>query len=356
MKAIRAFQVAAALLLPVAALASGTAWDLQIVPLKPGVYLLQRSEPLRQPVEGNVVVVVNEEDVVVFEGGGIPLAAENAIRLIRTITPKPVSVLVNSHWHGDHNLGNQVYRAQFPGIRIVGHPATRAAMLGPPMSYVSRFVDDLGPRIAEWTAMKEKGELSERRSILLDDLRLLLEDARRLEVTAPDLTVADALVLHRGAREIHVRYLGRGNTDGDLVLWLPQERIVATGDLVVHPIPYGFGSFPRDWIDTLGQVKALGFEILVPGHGDPQHDATYIDTLATMLGALRAQAAAAVAEGLDLGATRKRLDFSGFTPRFPADELGVKLFEAWWAQPIGRSLWLEAKGLPIEQAGADENG
>jgi glyoxylase-like metal-dependent hydrolase (beta-lactamase superfamily II) len=335
--------------------AGGTAWGLEIVPLKPDIYLLQRPEPLRQPVEGNVLVIVNERDVVVFEGGGMPVAADNAIRLIRSITRKPVSHLINSHWHGDHNLGNQVYRAQYPGITIVAHPATRDAMLGPPYQYVTEFDKNLGPTISEWTVLKQKGELSGPRTRLLDDLNLLIADSKRIQVTPADLTVADELVLHRGEREIHVRHLGKGNTEGDLIVWLPRERIVATGDLVVHPVPYGFGSFPREWIDTLARVEALDFELLVPGHGDVQRDRRYLELLRTMLAAMRVQAAAAVARGLDLEATRKALDFSAFTPQFPQDDMGKRLFEAWWTSPIGRSLWLEASGKPIVQAGSGEN-
>lgn len=356
MRHCRSWTLLAALLLAAPARAAGTAWDLEIVPLKPDVYLLHRPDALRQPVEGNVVVVVNAEDVVVFDGGGSPLAAENAIRLIRSITDRPVSYLVNSHWHGDHNLGNQAYRAAWPGVTIVGHPNTREAMLGPPMMYVKEFEKDLGPTVAEWTALREKGELSERRGALLDDLVLLLEDSKRIVVTPPDLTVAGELVLHRAGREIHVRHLGRGNTEGDLVLWLPRERIVATGDLVVHPIPYGFGSFPREWIDTLGAIAALDFELLVPGHGDVQRDRGYLELLREMLAATRRQAADAVARGLDLEATRKALDFSSFAPRFPQGDMEQRLFQAWWVSPIGRSLWLEASGKPILQADSGDNG
>ncbi|HEX7719598.1 MAG TPA: MBL fold metallo-hydrolase, partial [Woeseiaceae bacterium] len=74
--------------------------------LAPDVYLVQRPNPLREPVEPNAVFVVNAEDVVVFEGGGAPIVAERTIALIRSVTKKPVSHLINSHWHGDHNLGN----------------------------------------------------------------------------------------------------------------------------------------------------------------------------------------------------------------------------------------------------------
>lgn len=183
----------------------------------------------------------------------------------------------------------------------------------------------------------------------------MLADANRIAVTPPDLTVAEEFVLHRGEREIHIRHFGKGDTGGDLILWLPRERIVATGDLVVHPIPYGFGSFPGEWIDKLAGIEALEFELLVPGHGEVQRDRSYLRLLRTMLAAMRAQAADAVAKGLDLEATRKALDFSAFAPQFPQDDMGKRLFEAWWTSPVSRSLWLEAAGRPIVQAEADDN-
>ena len=128
-----------------------------------------------------------------------------------------------------------------------------------------------------------------------------------------------------------------------------------TGDLVVHPIPYGFGSFPREWSDTLAGIEALDFELLIPGHGEIQRDRRYLELLRTMLTAMREQAADAVARGLDLEATRKALDFSAFAPQFPQDDMGKRLFEGWWTSPISRSLWLEASGKAITQAEADEN-
>lgn len=117
-----AWRVAAVFLLATPAAAVDVDKDVYTVELSslaPDVYLVHRPGPLREPVEPNAVFVVNAEDVVVFEGGGAPLVAERTIALIRTVTSKPVSHLINSHWHGDHNLGNQVYRAEYPDVRVV---------------------------------------------------------------------------------------------------------------------------------------------------------------------------------------------------------------------------------------------
>lgn len=325
--------------------------------LAPGVYLVRRPEPLREPVEANALFIVNEEDVIVFEGGGAPIVAERTLAFVREVTDKPVTHLVNSHWHGDHNLGNQVWRAAFPELRIVGHPETAKAMTGPPMSYVERYQPMLEELVQEWTAEQDKGELSAARAAMLPDIVLMRDEFARTEVVPPDLLVSEQLVLERGGREIRVLHLGRGNTPGDLVLWLPKEKVLASGDLVVHPIPYGFGSFPADWIETLGKLAAFDFELLVPGHGDVMRDDAYIRRLQAMLTDVRRQASESVAEGLDLDATRKALDLTPFAEEFAGDDEDRRLkFENWWRLPIARSAWLEARGEPIVQGASDETG
>ncbi|HEX2139635.1 MAG TPA: MBL fold metallo-hydrolase [Woeseiaceae bacterium] len=344
-------------LLPAADAFAGDAYSVELVPLKPDIYLVRRPDPLREPVEPNALFVVNSDDVIVFEGGGAPIVAERTIALIRSVTGNPVSHVVNSHWHGDHNLGNQVYRAEFPGVKFVAHPETRAAMTGPPMDYVERYGPMLDQLIEDWQGQQDRDELPPARSELLPDLMLMRDEFDRVTVVAPDLMVTDRLVLRRGNREIQVLHLGRGNTPGDLVLWLPGERVLASGDLVVHPIPYGFGSFPADWIATLERLAGFDFDLLVPGHGAIQHDARYIRRLQAMLAEVRRQAAESVTAGIGLEATQEQLDLAGFEAEFAGDDEDRKRkFDAWWRRPIARSAWLEASGEEIRQGASDETG
>lgn len=332
-------------------------YTMELRTLAPGVYLVQRPDPLREPVEPNALFIVNDTDVIVFEGGGAPIVAERTVALIRSVTEKPVSHVINSHWHGDHNLGNQAYRAEFPDVKIVAHPETLAAMTGAPMAYVERYVPMLTGLIEEWSAQQANGELSQRRAELLPNLSLMRDELARTTIVPPDLLVTDRLVLERGEREIHVVHLGRGNTPGDLVLWLPGERILASGDLVVHPVPYGFGSFPLDWIATLERLASFDFAMLVPGHGEVQKDAGYIRRLQAMLTDVRRQVGVSVSKGYDLETTRENLDLSSFVDEFAGDDADARVkFDNWWKQPIARSAWLEARGEPIKQGASDETG
>jgi glyoxylase-like metal-dependent hydrolase (beta-lactamase superfamily II) len=335
---------------------AGGVFDVELVPLGRDVYLIRRPDPLRQPVEGNSIVIVNESDVVVIDSGGAPASAANALRLIRGVTSKPVSVLINTHWHGDHNMGNQVYREAFPGLRIVSHEATHGHIAGETMSYVATLPAELDGYIKEFEAMAAKEPLSERRQLMLEDLRVAKREVEQVRITPPDLTFSDKLTLHHGKREIQVLHLGKGNTDGDAVVWLPQEKILISGDLVVHPLPYGIGSYPREWLATLDKLSRFPFELLVPGHGEPQKDRAYLQQLTRTLTNIREQVAASVAKGLDLEATTKALDVSSFEPQFTGDDRVRKmLFTAWWLNPIVRSAWLEARGEPIVQSGKSDN-
>ncbi len=89
--------------------------------------------------------------------------------------------------------------------------------------------------------------------------------------------MADSLILRRGERTIVIRYLGRGNTRGDLSVWLPREGVLATGDLLVNPVPYSFGSYLGDWVATLRKLRTLPARAIVPGHGAIQRDWSYLD-------------------------------------------------------------------------------
>ena len=176
-------------------------------------------------------------------------------------------------------------------------------------------------------------------------LRWLIPNIRDMRVVKPTLTVADSLVLHRGERTIVVRYLGRGNTRGDLTVWLPKERIVATGDLLVHPGPYSFGSYLGEWIKTLGRVRDLPVDVIVPGHGAIQRDRQYLDLVVSLLEYTLAQARDAVAKGLDLEATRRAISFDEFRQRFTGgDPARVRAFNAYFVQPAVERAWREARG------------
>jgi glyoxylase-like metal-dependent hydrolase (beta-lactamase superfamily II) len=154
-------------------------------------------------------------------------------------------------------------------------------------------------------------------------------------------------------RPVELRFLGSGNTDGDLIAWLPKQRIVATGDLVVAPIPYGFDSYGASWQSALDKLIALRARIIIPGHGLPMSDDSYLKRLRDMLSALRSRMAE-IGPKEDLSEATKDLApaFVPYLKQFAGDDpWRQKWFLNWWQTPITEALWKESRGIPIVQGG-----
>jgi len=146
--------------------------------------------------------------------------------------------------------------------------------------------------------------------------QFFLSDMTSTPIVPGTLVVQDGLTLYRGERTIVIKYLGRGNTAGDLIVHLPRERIVATGDLVVHPVPFAFFSHLGDWPGTLRALKQIDATRILPGHGEVQTDWTYVDKLIPLIESTWGQVQRAVAGGADLEATFKAVTIDGFRKDF----------------------------------------
>jgi cyclase len=145
-----------------------------------------------------------------------------------------------------------------------------------------------------------------------------INDMKGSRQILPTLTVADSFVLHRGERTIEIKYLGKGHTKGDLIVYLPQERILAAGDLVIHPIPYGSAQDLREWPATLRALKRLDATTIVPGHGEIQTDWSYVDRQITLFESTWEQVKKAVDAGADLEAARKAVNGDALSKAFGA--------------------------------------
>jgi glyoxylase-like metal-dependent hydrolase (beta-lactamase superfamily II) len=133
-------------------------------------------------------------------------------------------------------------------------------------------IGEIEQRIAAAKTGAEKQQLGDQ----LQELKSFVNEMTPAEkqIVLPRITFESRLIIHNGGLEIHLLFLGRGHTAGDVIVWVPSERVAATGDLLHSVLPYIGDGYPDEWPKTLTAVEALDFDRVVPGHGSVQEGKT----------------------------------------------------------------------------------
>ena len=156
---------------------------------------------------------------------------------IARITPDPVRLVVDTHWHSDHAFGNHEFRP----ATIWGHERCRSRLL-------------------------ENGE--EQRARLIAEMPDLTDELQSVVIDPPDCTFTDATTIEVGGRTVELRYLGRGHTDADIVVLVPDADVLFAGDLLENDaVPWFGDGYPIEWAETAARLLALVSGPVVPGHG-----------------------------------------------------------------------------------------
>ena len=186
----------------------------------------------------NTGIVVGDDAVMVIDTQATPVMAQDVIRRIREVTDLPIRYVVLSHYHA---------------VRVLG-----ASGYAPDHVIASRDTYDL---IVERGAQDMQSEIER-----FPRLFRAVESVPGL--TWPTIVFERRMTLMLGKLQVELMQLGRGHTKGDTVAWLPQEKILFSGDLVEYDAtPYTGDAYLTDWPATLDAIAALGPEKLVPGRG-----------------------------------------------------------------------------------------
>ena len=216
----------------------------------------------------NSVAIVNEEDVMLVDSHISPAAAFVLQEELLNITDKPIRYVVNTHFHFDHADGNQVFGDD---VEVIGHRFTREALEGDPLggrtfqtftSGIPGQIEQLRSDVAA-ASDADRADLEEQ-LFVLENYRDALAEVRP---TPPNLTLDRKMTIFSGDREIQLLFLGRAHTGGDVLVYLPAEGILCTGDLLVEGLAFMGDAYVNEWIDTLDVVAELEFDTVLPGHG-----------------------------------------------------------------------------------------
>lgn len=328
----------------------------------PGVWVLTEPKFQVQPI-GNVTVIDQSDGLVLVDAGGSPGSGRRIVAMIKALSRKPVKAVIITHWHGDHPQGLSEVLKAWPGARTIATRATQAHLADPAtmntpakpdpaanaafQKQVHGFIDYTRTMAGRAADPREQAgwRAAER---LFHQYAEDMDGAVTLPVTEG---FERRLVIPDARAPVEALFLGRANTDGDAVVWLPRQKALVTGDTVVAPFPFGFGSYPSDWLGVLSKLGAYDFKVLVPGHGAPQHDRRYLDRVRAALEDVGAQVRTLADAGLSLEETTRRFDGERQLADFAGDDPWLRRWlRAYWLTPVIASAYKEAKGQPIVQS------
>jgi cyclase len=249
----------------------------------------------------NAAVILLEDGVLVVDAYNKPSAARALIAQIKTLTEKPVKYLVVTHPHYDHFQGASAFvDAKVPGFQLITSEANRdyivarsAAQLSQRIREHPKEVEALRADMATTTDARRKGRIEE----LLRQAASYDVELKTLKLPLPTVTFERRMTLPDRSRTVELISLGKAHTDGDVIVYLPKERVVVTGDALHALMPNMADSYPYDWIRALDDLAKLDFDQIIPGHGGVLKGKERIETWRSYLVDLMAATAEAYAAG-----------------------------------------------------------
>jgi len=220
----------------------------------------------------NSGVIVGDDGVMVVDATATPVMAKALLEQIRKVTDKPVRHVLLTHYHAVRVMGASGFEAQ----EIIASAATRELI-------EERGQEDFESEVNRFP-------------------RLFRAVETVPGLTWPSMTFEARMTVWLGRRRVEIMHLGRGHTKGDTVAWLPQDKVLFSGDLVEYSAtPYTGDAYLADWPATLERLRALAPEKLVPGRGDaltsPVEAAAGVDGTRDFVTALFDSVRRGVAEG-----------------------------------------------------------
>jgi glyoxylase-like metal-dependent hydrolase (beta-lactamase superfamily II) len=218
----------------------------------------------------NAAIVDLGEETLIFDTFLSPEAAADLLKISEELTGNPLKYVINSHYHNDHVRGNQIYG---PAVRIISTALTRdlieenePKMIMQEQEYAPQRLARLKSKLEKETDPLKKQEIL----MWVGYYEAMVRSHPNLITTLPNRSFEDSLVLKGKERTVHLLEFRGGHTPSDLVMYLPDDQIMFTGDLVfIGMHPFLADGSPEDLMEILRQLRLLPTKQLVPGHGEP---------------------------------------------------------------------------------------
>ena len=231
--------------------------------------------------------IVGDEGVIVVEALETRKLTEMVKAEVKKVTDKPIRSLICTHFHGDHSFGNEYYLP----AHVIGHELCRREIIERWDFSVDRFAsryDDTDPAQAA--------------------------EIRNARITPPDVVFHnEKMTLYLGNKRIELYYFGKAHTSGDILTYLPDDKVLYSGDVVTETggPPYTEDGFPASWVNVIESVEELDIQTIVPGHGT-LGDKSMATTEREFLALLRDETRKRYDAGVDMGKAISEITVPGF--------------------------------------------
>jgi cyclase len=279
-----------------------------VKPIANGVYAAIAKPTFR--TNCNSIIVVLDDSVLVVDTESKPSAAQELVTFIKSVTDKPVKYLVITHFHADHTQGAEAYLKAWPGAEIISSEATRTSIVQRGTARLERESRSVPAQMEQLRAGLRTATSDTQKEDMEKNLReaeAYMAESKTLHIAVPTITVTNNLILKQKSRTVQIMWLGKAHTDGDLFVFLPEDKILLTGDSMQSLTPTMRDSYPAEWIHTLDAAERLDFDTVLGGHGDVFHGKATFDLWKQYFADLMQGASQAYANGASLDETRKRL-------------------------------------------------
>ncbi len=219
----------------------------------------------------NGAIFEMEDGLLIVDTHSKPSAVAAMVAQIkRELTSKPVRYVVNSHFHWDHSQGTPMYRKLAPNASIVASEATRrllsengAPRLRASLEAAEKSLDRYREREGAATTPEQKAYWRR----MAADTKAFIAEMKNYTPELPNVTLTSDLILHDRKQTLQLMFLGRAHTAGDVVVWSPTRKAVATGDMLHGFAPYIGDGYPKEWPNTLLKLAEYDFNVIAGGHG-----------------------------------------------------------------------------------------
>src|SRR4029079_7969028 len=205
----------------------------------PHIWVMRQPDRLWAAVIGNVEIIEQSDGVVLMDSGGTIADGRETVRPVRRLPPKPIKAVGITHWHNDHPLGIPGILESFPHARVIATPATAEYMktelktgggkADPQLDAARRKTAADNVKALTEESRKASNPPAMRRQYAIEAKWIGQRVKRQMGnyVVLPTETVADRLVIEDPVAPVEFRFLGVGNTHGDMIAWMPRQRVVA---------------------------------------------------------------------------------------------------------------------------------